>query len=54
MNNETTKAAVDAARSFASSNPWAEAMARGFEAFTPGATSRTTTTTTTRKEKAAV
>ncbi len=48
VNSETTKAAVEAARAFASSNPWAEAMTRGFEAFTPAASARPASA---RKEK---
>ena len=46
-NSETTKAAVEAARTFAASNPWASAMQRGMEAFTPAAAAPA------RKEKAA-
>ena len=32
-NRETTEAAVEAARAFAASNPWAESVRRGFESF---------------------
>ncbi|MFN0096725.1 MAG: hypothetical protein ACKVVT_18360 [Dehalococcoidia bacterium] len=36
-NKETTKAAMDAARSFAAANPWADVMQKGMAAFTPKA-----------------
>ena len=51
-NNETTKAAADAARSFMAANPWADAMTKGFEAFVPAAARPTAAAA--RKEKAAV
>ena len=49
-NQETAKAAIEAARSFAGANPFAEVMQKGFEAFSQPQAARSAT----RKEKAAV
>jgi hypothetical protein len=47
-NQETTLAAVEAARSFAAANPWADALRRGFETL-----AQPQSTTKPKKEKAA-
>ena len=47
VNRETTKLAMDAARSFATANPWGDVMKKGLEAFTPPAAK-------VKKEKATV
>ena len=55
-NQETAKAAVEAAKSFAAANPFTEAMQKGFEAFSQprAAAPATATPTASSKSKAAV